>query len=151
MLGRWSILLIMFEWGLFLLLNLSEVKEEIASFFDMLYSKDHSSRPSLDDIHFPYIPVSKVEWLEEFEEKELFMALHECTEDLRPLLDPLNPKICGYCCLSLGLIQGVLAAVRLTKRLVSTRNNWYSKNAYLIHTLSKLCTYSKWGDKRRSS
>lgn len=62
--------------------NLDEVKEEIARFFEQLYTSEGFHRPTLDRLLFPSISLHEKVWMEtEFEEKEINLSLGACAED----------------------------------------------------------------------
>lgn len=67
-----------------------DIKEEIASFFEILYKSENFDKPKLDGLSFPSIFVKMQDWLEtEFEEEET-VALKESGADKAPGPDGFN-------------------------------------------------------------
>lgn len=62
-----------------------KVKEEMAHFFENLYTSDHFHKPSLDGVHFLSISPQIQTWMErEFETDEVDKVLRECEGDKAP-------------------------------------------------------------------
>ena len=69
----------------------TDVKEEIAHFFEELYSSEDIVRPTWEGIAFASIQEDLKIWLERsFEEEEVSKALADCAGDKAPGLDGFN-------------------------------------------------------------
>ena len=62
-----------------------EITSHILSFFQSLYKKDGTSKPSFDNLHFRTISEENVNWLEnEFQEEEVQVTVFNLASDKAP-------------------------------------------------------------------